>query len=69
MFKCTNKVKWNYPEIDYLNNAIRFLLKDITENNILAIQEICYAITKTKGYFHEDIKNKLIEYNIYNNFI
>lgn len=52
--------KWAYPECEHLNNALRYLLKD-AEKNKAAICEIYFAIVKTKGYFHEDVKKELYD--------
>ena len=53
-----------YPSIDYLNNAIRILLNEKCNDNIInAIQEICYAIEKANGTFHSDVKKELISRN------
>ena len=52
--------KWAYPECDHLNVALRFLLKKPTENK-LAIEEIYFAISKTNGYFYDDVKEALKE--------
>lgn len=50
--------KWEYPECDHLNIALRFLLKNPEENK-LAIEEIYFAIIKTNGYFYDDVKETL----------
>lgn len=52
--------QWGYPECDHLNIALRFLLKKPEENK-LAIEEIYFAIGKTNGYFHDDVKEALKE--------
>lgn len=52
--------KWGYPECDYLNNALRFLMEN-PEKNELAIKEIYFALILTNGYFHDDVKASLME--------
>ena len=52
--------KWGYSECDYLNNALRVLLKE-PQKNKFAIEEICWAIKKTNGYFYDDIASKLYD--------
>lgn len=52
-----------YPACDHLNVALRYLLDSANENRI-SIEEIVYAITKSNGYFYDDVKDALIENNI-----
>lgn len=54
-----------YPSMDYLNNALRYLLKNPAANED-AIKEICCAITKCEGYFHDDVAEDIIKNDIYN---
>lgn len=56
--------KWlgQYPAINYLNNAIRFILDGNTET---AIQEIIYAMAKADGYIVDDVREKLFEHDDY----
>ena len=54
------KKKWDYPECDHLNLALRYLLKN-TEQNKYAIEEIYFALTKTNGYFYNDVAQLLYE--------
>ena len=65
MFYILKKDKYSkYPSIDYLNNAIRILLNEKCNNSIIsAIREICYAIEKENGTFHNDVKKELISRN------
>lgn len=61
-----NKKKHNdkrlgqYPAINYLNNAIRFILNGDTET---AIEEIIYALSEADGYINDDVKEKLLEHD------
>lgn len=48
----------SYPACDHLNVALGYLLHDADENR-LAIEEICYAITKSGGYFYSHIASLL----------
>lgn len=53
-----------YPCNDYLNNALRFLLKNENPHQPLianAIAEICYCIGKADGHFADDVAKKLAE--------
>lgn len=52
--------KWAYPECDHLNIALRSLLKN-AEQNKFAIEEIYFALSKTNGYFYEDVSRALYE--------
>ena len=55
-----------YPCNDYLNNALRFLLREEKSHNIdLAISEICWAIKKANGVFADDIKEEIIKRNLF----
>ncbi len=47
-----------YPACDHLNCALGYLLDDAEENRT-AIEEICYAITKSGGYFYSQIASML----------
>jgi len=49
-----------YPCIDYLNNALRYLLED-EKPNVNAINEIVYCIKKAKGRIYADVSKKLNE--------
>lgn len=48
----------DYPACDHLNTALYFLLENPEENS-KAIQEICYAISKSGGYFYTCNMEKL----------
>lgn len=51
-----------YPCIDYLNNALRHLLKAPKSHDVdSAISEIVYCICKANGEFYQDVFNKLCE--------
>ena len=50
-----------YPSCDHLNCALNILLQN-PKSNMVAIEEICYAITKANGYFYDHIKEKLKAY-------
>ena len=52
-----------YPACEHLNVALRYLLDSADENRI-PIEEIVYAISKSNGYFFDDVKNELVENNI-----
>ena len=52
-----------YPACSHLNVALRKLLDRADENRV-AIEEIVYAITKSNGYIHDDVKNALAKNNI-----
>lgn len=62
MFK-KQKMLGEYPACDHLNIALRKLLGSADENRV-AIEEIVYAITKSNGYFCDDVKNALVKNNI-----
>ena len=49
--KKKNALFGRYPSCDMLNNALRFLREENTDE---AIEEIVFAIEKAGGYFHED---------------
>lgn len=66
MFKFLKR-KYGYPECDYLNNAIRFLLEDIEhKKTVTAVEEICYALAAMDGYVYDDLKVTLKEKGIFN---
>lgn len=48
----------HYPPCDHLNTAIGLLLIKPDENES-AIEEICYAILKSGGYYYPHIAEKL----------
>lgn len=53
-----------YPCNDYLNNALRCLLKDDNPRRPVianAISEICYCISKADGHFADDVAKRLAE--------
>ena len=52
--------QWAYPECDHLNLALRYLLKN-PEQNKVAIEEIYFALTKTHGYFYDDVGQSLYD--------
>ena len=52
--------QWGYPECDHLNLALRYLLKN-PEQNKFAIEEIYFALTKTHGYFYDDVAKSLYD--------
>ena len=54
IIKRKNKSLVTYPSIDHLNIALRDLLEN-PQSNRSAIEEICYAITKSGGYFYDDV--------------
>ena len=56
-----NNMFGKYPCNDYLNNALRFLLRNGEGDRELAIEEIVYAIRKADGYLCDDIKEKINE--------
>lgn len=61
------KKKYGYPECDFLNNAIRFLLSNSDYGkNKTAIEEICYALVAMNGYVYDDLKVQLKEKGIFN---
>ena len=45
-----------YPSCDMVNNAIRYIISGDYDD---AIDELYLAITKSEGYFHEDIIEKV----------
>ena len=49
-----------YPCCDFLNRALRYLLKEENPNE-KAINEICWAIFRADGYFFEDVEALLKE--------
>lgn len=54
-----------YPCVDYLNNALRSLLKD--ENpNVHAINEIVFCIKHADGEIHDDVLQGLDEMQKHN---
>ena len=63
MFKWLDKVHRGlklafYPPCDHLNTALGLLLINADENEA-AIEEICYAILKSGGYYYPHIVEKL----------
>ena len=62
MFKKKNHYG-EYPCVDYLNNALRCLLKIESSNTLVdnAIAEICYCINSAQGKYHDDVAMKLAE--------
>lgn len=52
-----------YPACSHLNCALRKLLDRADENRV-AIEEIVYAISKSNGYIHDDIKDALTKNNV-----
>ena len=52
-----------YPACDHLNIALRILL-DNADENIGAIEEIVFAITKANGYFYDNVKDLLRKNNV-----
>ena len=63
MFK-KRKSFGEYPACDHLNIALRKLLNNAEENRV-AIEEILFAITKSNGYFYDDVRDAVIK----NNFV
>jgi hypothetical protein len=59
MFQKKNNMFGKYPCNDYLNNALRFLLRNGEGDRELAIEEIVYAIRKADGYLCDDVKQKI----------
>lgn len=57
-----NKKYGKYPCNDYLNNAIRFLLRNKEGDRELAIEEIVYAIHKADGRIYDDLARQLKEF-------
>lgn len=54
----------DYPCEDYLNNALRFLAYDEKANKG-AISEICYCLFHADGKVYPNVKEVLIEKNLY----
>lgn len=50
-----------YPPCDHLNQALNFLLVNPVENRV-AIEEICYAIIKSGGYYFPHVTDELAAY-------
>lgn len=48
-----------YPCNDYLNNALRFLLRNGVGDRELAMEEIINAIHKADGYLCDDVAEKI----------
>ena len=63
MFKKKKSPYGEYPCVDYLNNALRALLKIESEDPLVdtAIAEICLCIDVEKGRYHDDVARKLAE--------
>lgn len=63
MFKKKKNPYGEYPCVDYLNNALRALLKIESESPLVAtaIAEICLCIDVEKGRYHDDVARKLAE--------
>ena len=59
MFK-KRKPYGEYPACDHLNIALQKLLDSADENRV-AIKEILYAITKSNGYFYDNVKDALLK--------
>ena len=51
-----------YPSCNLLNNALRYLFQGDVTSNMLAIEEIMYAILKADGFFHESNFDNLVRY-------
>lgn len=51
-----------YPACDMLNNALRLIFQDneLSKNELIATLDIIHAIQKGGGYFHEDLKEKVM---------
>ena len=56
--KKKNSIFGRYPCCDLVNNAIRFILEEKTDE---AISELYLAILKAGGYIHKDIEINAIE--------
>lgn len=58
-----NSIYGQYPSCDMINNALRFLLDCKIEDQDIhcAISELKFAILKADGFFHKDVKEKLIQ--------
>lgn len=50
-----------YPCDDYLNNALRFLLRTGSRDPLIvsSISEICHCISKSRGRFADDVAHEL----------
>lgn len=48
-----------YPCNDYLNNALRFLLRNADGDRENAIEEIVHAVIKADGYLFDDVAEKI----------
>lgn len=61
--KKTDEQYRQYPCDAYLNNALRYLLREVeyTPGIRNAISEICYCISKAGGQYHDDVAKKLAE--------
>lgn len=59
------KRQWGYPECEHLNIALRRLLEAPFVDEYV-VEEICFAIAKAGGYFRDDVKQMLIEENLWN---
>lgn len=53
----------SYPANDYLNSALRWMLRDFDKNEE-AIREIYRAILAANGYFTECVERQLEEHDI-----
>ena len=53
-----------YPSCDHLNIALTFLLENPTDN-LSAIDEILYAISKADGYLYDHVKEELNAIDFY----
>ena len=65
IIKRKNKSLVTYHSIDHLNIALRDLLEN-PQSNRSAIEEICYAITKSGGYFYADVAEDIRADKIFN---
>lgn len=50
-----------YPPCDHLNWALACMLNDPLKNK-KAIEEICYAIVKARGYYYAHVASDLVRY-------
>ena len=61
MFKIKSKREdrrmGEYPCIDYVNNAMRYLMHDPPLVEV-ALEELYWAVTKSGGRFYDDVKTK-----------
>lgn len=64
IFNRKSKRFGRYPACDFLNSALRLLLKHPQENRA-AIEEICRAISKANGYFYDYVHQKLADEKIW----